>query len=140
MDRKDFLKFGCNACLCGAAGIMLPGLAGCSAAYNIFKTETVENKIQVPLNLFDKNKLQLVRPKGWLYDIAVQKKADGTYDALLLQCTHLDNQLVPAQNGFSCSLHGSMFSSNGKVLKGPAEIPLKKYATAISNNNLVIKI
>ena len=140
MDRKDFLKLGCNACLCGAAAFMLPGLTGCSPAYSVFKTEPIENKIEMPLSLFEKGSLQFVRPKGWLYDIAVQKKSDGTYEALLMQCTHMDNQLMPAQNGFSCSLHGSKFNTEGKVIKGPAEMPLKKYSTSINNTNLVIII
>ncbi len=94
----------------------------------------------MPLSLFEKGSLQFVRPKGWLYDIAVQKKSDGTYEALLMQCTHMDNQLMPAQNGFSCSLHGSKFNTEGKVIKGPAEMPLKKYSTSINNTNLVIII
>ena len=139
MDRKDFLKISCNTCLLGAAAMLLPGMTGCSpAAYTVFKTAVVENKITIPLILFAKNKLQLVRPKEWQYDIAVQKKEDGTYSALLLQCTHMNNQLVSEQNGFYCSLHGSRFTNDGAVVKGPAEISLKKFKTIISNTDLII--
>lgn len=140
MDRKGFLKISCNTCLLGAAAMLLPNITGCSPAYSVFKTAAAENKITVPLSLFEKNKIQFVRPKGWLYDIAVQQKEDGTYAALLMQCTHMDNQLVPAQNGFSCSLHGSRFSSDGEVVKGPAEISLKKFKTTVSNTDLIILI
>ncbi len=140
MDRKEFLKSGCTACLCAAAAMLLPATQGCSPAYSVFNTVPVSNKIEVPLSLFEKGSLQLVRPKGWLYDIAVQKKTDGTFDALLMQCTHMENQLTPAQNGFSCSLHGSRFAADGKVLKGPAEINLRKYNTVINNSSVIITI
>jgi Rieske Fe-S protein len=140
MDRKEFLKYSCNACLLGAAAIVLPNLPGCSPAYSVYKTAAVNNTIEMPLQLFDKNNLQFVRPKGWQYDIAVQKMNDGNFEALLLRCTHADNQLMPSQNGYSCSLHGSQFNSGGTVVKGPAELRLKKYTTTINNNNLIISI
>lgn len=139
MDRKEFLKLSCNTCLMGAAAVMLSTVGGCSPS-PVFKTSVVNNRIEVPLPLFEKSSLQLVRPKGWQYDIAVQKNADGTYQALLMQCTHMENQLSLAQNGFSCSLHGSRFNKDGKVTKGPAEASLKKFNTSIGNNNLIISI
>ncbi|HRI21636.1 MAG TPA: Rieske (2Fe-2S) protein, partial [Panacibacter sp.] len=98
-------------------------------------------KITMPLTLFDQSAIQFVRPKGWYYDIAVQKKADNTYSALLLQCTHQENQLTPlGNNGYTCSLHGSQFDMNGNVRKGPAEKHLEQYSTTIQNNNLIIDI
>jgi Rieske Fe-S protein len=125
-----------------AAGYFLPQLAGCAAAkYTSVKTSIVDKKVVLPLNTFDKTALQLVRPTGWLYDIAVEKKPDNTYSALLLQCTHQENQLTPnGTSGFYCSFHGSKFDSNGKVLKGPAELPLQRYTTYPENGNLIIEV
>jgi Rieske Fe-S protein len=141
MDRKDFLKLGCNACLCGAAAMLLPCMQSCSPSAAVFKTaEPLNNTVELPLSLFDKENIQFIRPKGWQYDIAVQKKSEGTYVALLMQCTHMDNQLSSEQNGFSCSLHGSRFNKEGIVVKGPAEMPLKKYEVSVSNNTLIIKV
>ena len=140
MNRKEFIKTGCGFCMSGLA-LSLAALSGCApAAYQVFKAEPVNNMLEIPLQLFEKGNMQLVRPKGWQYDIAVQKHEDGTYAALLLQCTHMDNQLNVAQNGFACSLHGSRFNKDGNVLNGPAEIPLKKFPVTISNNNIIIKI
>ncbi|MEP7142293.1 MAG: Rieske (2Fe-2S) protein [Ferruginibacter sp.] len=140
MDRKEFLKLGCDTCLMGAAAMLLPTLSGCSPSYSVFKTTVVNNLIEVPLSLFEKSSIQFVRPGGWQYDIAIQKNSAATYSALLMQCTHQDNQLTPSQNGFSCSLHGSRFNKEGKVIKGPAEVSLKKFRTTTSNNNLIIAI
>lgn len=125
----------------GAAALLLPHLSGCSpAAYNVFKTDIKNNLIELPLEAFEKSTLQYVRPRGWQYDIAVHRKADGTYAALLMQCTHMDNQLRPMQNGFTCSLHGSQYDADGAVVKGPAEKEMKKYSTSVDNNFLIIHI
>ncbi|MBX2934354.1 MAG: Rieske (2Fe-2S) protein [Ferruginibacter sp.] len=140
MNRKEFLRYGCNTCLMGALAMLAPALPGCSPAYSVFKTEAHDNQLNVPLTMFEKTNTLFVRPKGWQYDIAVHKNEDGQYLALLLQCTHMDNQLTPSQNGYLCSLHGSRFNSQGEVLKGPAETNLKKYTTTINNHNLIISI
>ena len=124
-----------------AAGYFLPKLTGCSpAAYAVFKTEVTDKKITMPLSMFDQNSLQFVRPKGWYYDIAVQKKEDNSYSALLLMCTHQENQLTPKATGFECSLHGSQFDQEGRVMKGPAERSLKKYNTSVNQNTLIIHL
>lgn len=140
MDRKDFLKNTCGACLGSLAIAALPGLESCTPAYNVFKATPVNNMLEVPLTVFDKGNLQMVRPQGAQYDIAIQKKADNTYSAMLMQCTHHDYQLNASQTGFTCALHGSRFDMEGTVRKGPAERPLKHYETSVNNNTLIIKI
>lgn len=142
MQRRAFLKSSCNICILGAAGYMLPKLTGCSPAANlaVYKTSVVNKQIQLPVNLFDKTATQIVRPSGWYYDIAVEKKADNTYKALLMQCTHQDNQLNATGTGFTCSLHGSQFDKDGKVKKGPAEDPLTQYKAYVNNGQLIIEV
>lgn len=140
MERRKFIKSSCNFCLLGAAGILATNLSGCSpAAYPVFKTEVNNNIIEIPLTLFDKAQLQFIRPKGLYHDIAVHKKED-TYTALLLECTHQENSLTPTGNGYHCNFHGSEFDKDGRVKKGPAELPLKKYKTSINQNNLIIHV
>lgn len=140
MERREFIRSSCNACLLIAAGYALPTLSSCSPKYSIFKTSVVDKQVAMPISLFDKSSLQLVRPHGWYYDIAVEKKEDGTYKALLLQCTHQENQLTPDGNGFHCSLHGSQFDKNGNVKKGPAERSLVSYQTFLKQDQLIIQI
>jgi len=114
MDRKNFVKASCHFCLLGAAGFLLPQLAGCSPALPVYKTPVKNSRLELPLTLFEKSSLQLVRPEGWYYDIAVQKQENG-YTALLMKCTHQDNQLSAGSGGFDCSLHGSRFDKAGIV-------------------------
>ncbi len=138
MERRNFIKTSCKICLLGAFGATAETLSGCGAAYPVFKTAVLDKKISVPLSLFATNSTQFIRPKGWYYDIAVQKVELGL-TALLLMCTHQDNQLVINGNkGYSCSLHGSTFNTEGKVLKGPAERALKRYNTAVEGDQLII--
>jgi Rieske Fe-S protein len=141
MQRREFLRSSCTVCVLGAAGFVLPKLTGCGPAkFAVYRTSVVNKQLQVPLTMFDTTALQIVRPAGWYYDIAVEKNADNTYKALLMQCTHQDNQLTATGNGFSCSLHGSQFDKDGKVRKGPAEDPLTQYNTFVSNGQLIIEV
>jgi nitrite reductase/ring-hydroxylating ferredoxin subunit len=138
MERRKFITTSCNVCLLAATGYLVSGLSSCSPAYPVFSTEIINDEIQLPLSSLVSPNLQLIRPKGWLYDIALQKKADATYEALLLKCTHQDNQLSPSGNRYTCRLHGSQFDKDGRVIKGPAEHPLKQFRTSVNQDKLII--
>ena len=138
MQRRHFLKHSCQLCLIGAA---FPALSSCTASkYSVYKTSVNNKTVEVPVSLFATSPLQIVRPNGWYRDIAVQKKEDGTYTALLLECTHQENALTVTGNGFHCPLHGSDFDRNGRVRKGPAEVPLTSYSVSIQQDNLIIHV
>src|SRR6186713_109324 len=97
MERRDFLKSTCNICGLLATGFILPSLTGCGpAAYKVVHTEIHNDLIEIPVASFTTAPLQLVRPDKWLYSIALRKHEDNTYSALLLKCTHQDNQLTPS--------------------------------------------
>ena len=135
------MKDGCNLCLLGAAGLLAAELSSCSSAkYSVYKTTVTNKNIEVPASLFAASSLQIIRPSGWYRDIALQKKEDGSYTALLLECTHQENALTVTGNGFHCSLHGSDFDRNGKVRKGPAEVSLTNYQTTIQANSIIIHV
>ena len=140
MQRREFISSSCKICLLGAAGYSLFQMESCSPALPVYKTSITNGNLNVPLNLFDKSALQIVRPHGWFYDVAVQKNTDNSYTALLLQCTHQENQLTPTGNGYHCSLHGSDFDKQGNVRKGPAEHPLHHFETSVNNDQLAIHI
>jgi Rieske Fe-S protein len=137
MERRQFVKSTCNLCLVAASGFLLSELSACDASYQIIKTDVVNDTIQIPLVSFDRPGFKLVRPRGWNYDIAVFKSANG-YEAILMRCTHQNNQLILTGKGFVCDLHGSNFDLEGRVTKGPAELTLKKYSASVVRDNLII--
>lgn len=139
MERRKFISSSCKICLLGAAGFSLTQI-GCATTFPVYKTSITNGSLNVPLNLFDKSALQIVRPAGWYYDVAVQKNTDNSYSALLLQCTHQENQLTPTGSGYHCSLHGSDFDKQGNVRKGPAEQPLHHFKTSVENNFISIHV
>jgi Rieske Fe-S protein len=141
MERRQFLTSSCNFCLLAATGYFLSELAACApSTYKVIKTEIIQDEIRVPIASFINSPLQFLRPKDWVYDIAVQKSSDNSYQALLMQCTHQENQLTPTGNGYTCSLHGSQFSRDGHVKKGPAENPLKQYTTSVNQSQVIIHL
>ncbi len=67
---------------------------------------------------------------------------NGDYKALSAKCTHLGCtvEFKPAKDFFYCNCHGSEFDINGKVLKGPAALPLPVYVVSISGNKIFVSI
>lgn len=140
MNRRNFVKQTCSLCLLAGSGMLVGSLASCGSALPVYKTAVADNKIAVPLDLFATSDFQIIQPKSMYYNIGLKKEKDGTYTALLLRCTHADNQLIPMGNGFKCTLHGSTFDNEGHVTQGPAERSLQKYVTKVESNQIIIHI
>ncbi len=71
------------------------------------------------------------------YKIAIVRYA-GQLEILSLVCTHLGCTVSFDKTKFACPCHGSKFDIKGKVLKGPAKHPLKKYKYVIKDNMLKV--
>ena len=140
MDRRKFVKQSCSLCLAAGSGMVIGSLASCAVTLPVYKTDISANKVTVPVALFATSNFQLIQPKNLYYNIGLKKENDGSYTALLLRCTHADNQLITAGNGFKCTLHGSSFNNEGQVTNGPAERPLKKYPTQVTSNQIIITL
>ena len=57
---------------------------------------------------------------------------DGTsrFHALSMQCTHEGCPVRPPSQGIiTCPCHGSQYDLEGRVRRGPAQLPLARYAT-----------
>ena len=136
MERRKFLEEACSLCLIAGSGFLLGGLASCSSI-PVYEAERSGNKVTVPASLLADGTVHIVRPAGYAYDIAVQRMPDGSILALLLRCTHADNQVTWTGDGYYCSLHGSRYDEHGAVARGPAQRPLLR-VTAESPDDQVI--
>ncbi len=139
MDRRNFVKQSCTVCLAVGAGMVVGSVSSC-ATLPVYKTTIANNKISVPVSLFAQSDFQIIQPKDFFYNIGLRKESDGTYIALLLRCTHADNQLIATGKGFKCNLHGSAFDPQGQVTQGPAERSLKRYQTEVMANQIIIHL
>jgi Rieske Fe-S protein len=122
------------------AGFLISDLIACSPSSKVLKLPVSENTVRIPATAFVNESLQIVRPEGWFYDIAIRKSSANDFEALLLECTHQQNQLIVSQNGYQCMLHGSKFNLEGQVVKGPAERGLKRFATRVDQGQVVIQL
>ena len=113
--------------------------SGC-ASLPVVKTALTDKKLSVPASSFLETTAVIVRNKDQEYDILLVKKADGTYNALQMKCTHRDVSLNGTTKGLNCNEHGSRFDLEGKVVEGPAKRDLKTYFTSVSGDNILISV
>ena len=117
---------------------LLSGILQSCATSGVYEAERNGDSLVVPLSRFDINQLQIVRCEDEQYNIAVHRRRDNTYVALLMVCTHAATQLVSTGEEFLCRLHGSRFDQEGEVLQGPAEVPMKVLQTRTESDRLLI--
>ena len=60
------------------------------------------------------------------------------FSALSLVCAHLGCTVEQKDNGFDCPCHGSRYDSNGNVLRGPAQKPLRSLRVEITSDQHLI--
>ncbi|MCS6818706.1 MAG: Rieske (2Fe-2S) protein [Chitinophagales bacterium] len=126
MKRKDFLETACRACGFGLLTGLLLSEESCAphSAASVTKFVPQDGKITVPLAQIGNNAVHVIQVKG-KDPVGIIKKEDGNYFALSLACTHQGTTVRLKDGKFVCPLHGSIFSTNGAVEKGPAKRPLQ---------------
>lgn len=70
--------------------------------------------------------------------IIVVRKNETEFLALSPICTHLGCTVRKESLFFRCPCHGSTYSLDGKVVRGPAERPLAAYMTELVDHRLII--
>ncbi len=104
--------------------------AGCSRQGN--EDPTPSQKIDFTLRLDDKINENLLVKGGYVVadNIIIAQTKDGKYVAVSAKCTHQGTILTykSVENQFYCPLHLSRFDTAGKVIVGPATLPLTVYS------------
>ena len=74
-------------------------------------------------------------PEGiTFHDMVIVSKTDNKIEVFSSRCTHLGCKINKVENGdMVCPCHGSEFSKNGNVVRGPASKPLKKLPFTINS-------
>ena len=134
MDRKEFLSL----LGIGSAALALTYcFGGCQPGNN---GPTAPTNVDFTLDLTNSTNSALNSNGGYLYHngVIVAKTVNGSFVAVSQYCTHAGGTVVysPNVNDFYCPVHGSVFSTGGSVINGPAPSPLVKYNTSLTGTSL----
>lgn len=74
--------------------------------------------------------------------VLIVNLGNNNFNALTSVCTHsqCDRNWTFTNNVFTCTCHGSRFNTNGTVVNGPANQPLRTYPASVSNNVLTVDL
>ena len=148
MERKDFIE---QVGLSAASILIFGCMQGCSksdgpapAKPTGTSTPTPVKAIDFTINITNNPYTSLNTAGGFYVDktnnIIIARTLTDEFLAVSSLCTHqqvlLDFQA--SNNRFYCSGHGSLFSTTGAVINGPAAAPLKQYKTTRTGNSLRI--
>jgi cytochrome b6-f complex iron-sulfur subunit len=148
MERKDFIE---QVGLSAASILIFGCMQGCSKSDSPAPTPPTGTTNPPPVKAIDftinitTNPYTSLNTAGGFYvdktnNIIIARTLADEFLAVSSLCTHqqvlLDFQA--SDNRFYCSGHGSLFSTTGAVINGPAAAPLKQYKTTRTGNSLRI--
>ena len=130
MDRKEFIKV---VGLGAASFSLIAFLEHCSKSNN--------TKVDFTIDLTNSQYSSLTTKGNFVItNNVIVAHASSGYIAVSAICTHAGCtvQYTLPQNEFYCPCHGSLFSSGGGVIQGPAVTALASYNVSQSGNSLHI--
>ena len=72
--------------------------------------------------------------------LAVTMTSGGVYAVTSTRCTHQGCEVMRGGPGWQCPCHGSQFTIDGEVVRGPAQSPLTMYDYQLSGDGTVLTI
>ena len=138
MKRRDLLK---NIALGTGTLFVLPSIV--TSCEEEQPEPDGNNGNTLTIDLTDSQYSSLTSPGGSMPkgNILIINTGDG-FIALSKICTHQGCNVSydAANKNLPCPCHGSVFSTSGSVLIGPATIPLRKYTIIQEGDVLTIKL
>ena len=126
MDRRRFLG-SLPALSAGAAcGGLSLATAGC-AGFRYVRAVEAPSRLVVQRLTFEGFPDVLVESSLTPKPVYLREGEDGSFSAVMVECTHRGCQPEPEADRLVCPCHGSEFTFTGEVLQGPAEEPLASF-------------
>jgi len=140
MDRKEFFS---KALIGGSLLFLSPAfLNSCSKSGDPEPAPPVDNSgtVTIDLTSADFNALKTVGGYAYSGNIIIIRSTVSVYLALASVCTHQGCTVTysSSETKVECPCHGSMFTTTGAVLQGPATSSLKSYSVKVEGTNLKI--
>lgn len=142
MNRKEFIS---------SCGFACMGVIGISIAQACKPTKQVQGTVKDNQLQLDKKEFEYLKGERILYrksivykvenlqfPIVIYRFSDSEYSALLLRCTHQNNELNLNGDIMTCSAHGSEFGNRGEVIQGPAEQKLESFKITSDEKKIYI--
>lgn len=127
MDRREFVL---------ACGVV--PFAGACVRFHYVHGVVVADRVVVSRAALRGQSYALVETSGLRFPIFVHESAPGEYSAVLTRCMHRGCTVEPAAGRLVCPCHGSEYTPDGVVLKGPTERPLIRFPVRTDAQNLYI--
>jgi len=148
VSRRNFCFQACQAASCVALGFTIEACGGGSSPSNVPQLSVINGNVTggaVIVQIDSTSPLAavggaaMVRSSGGSF--LVSRTGQETFAALTSTCTHETCTITGIDNtNYVCPCHGSKFTTTGRVVNGPANAPLRTFATQFSNNVLTISI
>jgi len=133
------LTLGGLAAACGGGGSSPSNVPQLTTVNGTVSGTTVQVQIDSSSPLAAAGGAAMVRSSSGAFLVA--RTAQESFSALTTICTHQTCTISGFDNtNFVCPCHGSRFSTAGRVVNGPANAPLRSFATSFSNNVLTISL
>ena len=145
MQRREFIKQGCVACL--SVTVLSSLVSGCTP------TKYISGKLgkdgiyikEMDFEVVQKGGIAytsfiIIRNEELKYPICVYRISDNEYSALWMKCTHQGAELQASGDVLQCPAHGSEFDNKGAVRKGPAGNALRTFTVTLENKEIFIDL
>jgi len=142
MERKDFLqKFAIGGSILLTAPVFLNSCSdGTDDAMDDVDNGNDDDAVTIDLTSDDFSDLGTVGGYAYSGNIIIIRSGSDSYLAFSKICTHQQCTVTynASENELPCPCHGSVFSTSGAVLEGPATSSLKKYSVNKEGDTLKI--
>lgn len=128
LTRRDFLKD--SALVIGGAAVVLSELGCVASTAPVVRVQVISKTIRVdtarPELTTIGDGIQL-NAQELDYPVLLIKVNNDRFVALSTECMHLGCTVKKQPSVIRCPCHGSVYSLEGEVLRGPTEHPLKQF-------------
>jgi len=139
VNRRRFLgqlEAASAAAVAGSLGLQLTGCI----PFPYVNATLIGNQLAVRRDDFGSDRFVLVDTPAQPLPLYVYRHDDGSYTAVSTRCMHLGCQVEPVAGHLVCPCHGSEYTNDGAILKGPTPLPLRRFSTRVDGERLLIEL